>query len=528
VILTVDLGTSVTKVVVWDENGPVFRGRSAVESSYPGGNRAEQDPDAWWTSLAAACAAARAPGTVGTTAISGGGSDVFSGIRAIGFSAARQTFVPVTEDGTTLGAALLWSDRRAVTEAADLARRFGDRGASGARRSTGMALDSGSVAAKLAWLTCHEPERLRAARWLLAPRDLIVWRLTGFTRTMTPDGHVATDHTLASATGLYELARPESSATSQSSDGPGGTGAALGPLSDTLVGGLPEAVVELLPEPVAPGSVVGTLAEGPAAELGLPPGIPIVIGAGDRPCEVLGTGASATWPMVSWGTTANVSLPVDRWDDKTPEVLVVTRGARRGWLLEGGLAAAGSLVDWLSRLTGMDADVLGHHAASSPPGANGVIVLPWFGGARAPWWRDGARGAVVGLALDHHLGDLARAVVESVAWDVTRCLESAAPAMGSEPLEGTVLGGSGATAALWTEVLTGVTGLPARRRRSGDAAGAGAALLSAHALGWDYDLDRIDPVVTQITPDPSVVADYRARRAEVDAAAQAVIGLGGP
>ena len=65
-------------------------------------------------------------------------------------------------------------------------------------------------------------------------------------------------------------------------------------------------------------------------------------------------------------------------------------------------------------------------------------MLPWFGGARAPWWRDGARGAMVGLALDHRLGDVARGVVEAVAWDVMRCLETAAV---SGAFDGLVLGG---------------------------------------------------------------------------------------
>ena len=134
--------------------------------------------------------------------------------------------------------------------------------------------------------------------------------------------------------------------------------------------------------------------------------------------------------MVSWGTTANVSVPVDRLGARehantARTAMIVTRGALGGWLLEGGLSAAGSLVDWLARLAGLDVEVVMDRARSSPPGSSGVVVLPWFGGARAPWWRDTARGAVVGLSFDHDVGDMARAVIESVAWDVCRCLESA-------------------------------------------------------------------------------------------------------
>jgi len=511
VILTVDLGTSVTKVVVWGDDGPKAMGRSSLHFTYSAGNRVEQDPLTWWPSLVAACEAARAE-------LGAAGPSVFGAVRALGFSAARQTFVPVAADATPLGPALVWSDRRAAAEAVSLAESLGDHGADMVRRRTGVVLDAGSVAAKIAWLGHHDPETLRAARWLLAPRDLVAWRLTG---------EVHTDDTLASATGLYEL----------NDDG-------LGP----LLPGLVDTVGDLLPDALASDTVVGPLLEGPAAELGLSGGIPVVIGAGDRACEVLGARSSEAWPMVSWGTTANVSVPV-RLRVEPPTSVIVTRGALGGWLLEGGLSAAGSLVDWLARLTGHDADSLMQRARSSPPGARGVIALPWLGGARAPWWRDTARGAVVGLSFDHDIGDLARAVVESVAWDVKRCLESVTETRnGATRPEGLVLGGGGAHVALWTEILTAVTGLRAHRRRSGEAASAGAAVLVVKATGADGGrgadadgadgadgvldrglglfLERVDPVDAEISPDASMQECYGTLRRAVDAAAAAVIELG--
>jgi xylulokinase len=511
VILTVDLGTSVTKVVVWGDDGPVAVGRSALRHTYSAGNRVEQDPDTWWPSVVGACGAARAE--LGARA-----AEVFGAVSALGFAAARQTFVPVAADGTSLGPALVWSDRRAAAEAVALAASFGgdgDDGAATVRRRTGVVLDAGSVAAKVAWLAHHDPPTLKAARWLLSPRDLVAWRLTG---------HVATDVTLASATGLYEM-----------SDHGG-----IGP----LLPGLVDAEADLFPDALPSETALGGLLGQPATELGLAAGIPVVIGAGDRACEVLGAGSSEAWPMVSWGTTANVSVPVrDRLEP--PRSVIVTRGALGGWLLEGGLSAAGSLVDWLARLAGQDAQTVMELARSSPPGAAGVIALPWLGGARAPWWRDTARGAVTGLSFDHDLGDIARAVVESVAWDVRRCLESVTEARtGASRLEGLVLGGGGASVALWSEILTAVTGLPARRRRSGEAASAGAAMIVAKATGAHLDhraavrtpadtgsalgpyLERIDPVDAEISPDAAAAACYEKLRPTVDAAAAAVIALG--
>jgi sugar (pentulose or hexulose) kinase len=79
---------------------------------------------------------------------------------------------------------------------------------------------------------------------------------------------------------------------------------------------------------------------------------------------------------------------------------------------------------------------------------------------------------------------------------------------------------------LWNEILTAVTGLPARRRRSGEAASAGAAMVAARATGIELDLERLDPVDVELSPDPSTVASYAALRPAVDAAAAAVIDLG--
>jgi xylulokinase len=279
-------------------------------------------------------------------------------------------------------------------------------------------------------------------------------------------------------------------------------------------------------------TVAGELRHGPARELGLPSAVPVVIGAGDRPCEVLGAGASAQCPMVSWGTTANVSIPVSVLPDLPPAGLIVTKGALGGWLLEGGLSAAGSAVEWLAALMGVDGDALMEMALTSPPGSNGAMAFAWLGGARAPWWRADVGASFAGLAPHHLPADVARAVVESVAWDVARCLDEAAPgasaaATGATGRKALMLGGGGARVPAWVEVLTAVTGLPARCRRSGEAASAGAALLAAGAIGVELDLDKFDPVVAQTLPDEQDAVVYREIRPRIDAAAARALELGG-
>jgi sugar (pentulose or hexulose) kinase len=212
--------------------------------------------------------------------------------------------------------------------------------------------------------------------------------------------------------------------------------------------------------------------------------------------------------MVSWGTTANVSVPHAGPAAALPAVAAVSRGARGGFVLEAGLSAAGAAIGWLSSLTGRAPDDLLAAAAGVAPGAAGVLALPWLAGARAPWWRPDAHGAFVGLTDAHGPAELARAVVEGVALDTARCLTLVAPA--SQEL---VVAGGGATDDLWRLVLASVTGCRVTRRAVDDAASVGARLLVASALGQALDVNDVNPVVAREEPDGELVAAYRSVRA---------------
>jgi xylulokinase len=501
VILTVDLGTSVTKVALWDDDGLVAMARSALDTSVGPGGIAEQDPSSWWASVAEACREV-------AREVKGAGA-----IEALGFSAARQSFVCVDDELHPLGTGILWSDRRAAREAAELCDALGGR--EQVLRRTGTYLEAGSVAAKVAWLVRNEPDRMKVARWLLSPRDLVIARMTGV---------VVTDTTLASATGLY--------------DEQGCVVPELAELVDRQAGAQIASfgLVRVLPEARPPSTIVGSLLRDAAVDLGLVAGLPVVVGAGDRPCETLGSGASRSRPMASWGTTANVSVPWPRRHERPPGGMIATRAAtdHPGWLLEGGVSAAGSLLEWLARMFGTDVARLVDAARQSPPGARGVLVMPWLGGARAPWWCADAGVSVIGLRNEHSPADIARAAIEAVAFDLARCLdasyEDCASAPGREELtrpRSLALGGAGSRSDLWPAVLGAVTGLSATRRRSGEAASAGAALIVAKAVGKSIDLEVMDPVVDELVPDRDAVASYVQVRPAADAVAASMIEFAG-
>ena len=324
-ILTIDLGTSATKAALWSEDGPLAMGRATVDVEHPRPGWVEQDPETWWSSTLDACA--QLP------------EDERAQVDAVGFSSQRDTFVPVTTAGEPVGRAIASADRRAGEMVAGLGRDF--------QVLTGVVPDAGTVAAKVAWIRRHEPDRLSGGqRWIMGPRDLVAFRLTG---------RGVTDTSVASRTGLLAL------------DGAGLDGA------------------ELLPEVVGPTTVVGDVLAPMAASLGVRAGTPVVAGAGDRACELLGVAATTARPMVSWGSIAGVSVPVGHVPPPDPGI-VVSRGALGGYVMEADLSAAGSALAWLGRLTGRRPDELAHEADDVDAGAAGLLALAWLGGARAPWW----------------------------------------------------------------------------------------------------------------------------------------------
>lgn len=467
-VLTLDLGTSATKAALWGDDGLLALSRASLTTQHPHPGWAEQDAEEWWQSVVASCAEARQTEP-----------DAFDAITAIGFSAARETFVLTDESLRPLGPGILWSDHRADAEVSEL------RDPDEFRAMTGVMATAAAHAAKLAWVAQRAPEMLGAARWVLAPRDFVIARLTAV---------AVTDQTLASRTGLAEI------------------------------GGwwLPESVQryrERLPEIVAPTRIVGEVRDDAADELGLPRGVEVIAGAGDRACEVLGVDATERAPMVSWGTTANVSVPHPGPATELPQVAQVSRGAFGGFVIEAGLSAAGAAIDWLSSLTGRTRDELLARAADVPPGSRSLVALPWLAGARAPWWKPDRHAAFVGLTDAHGPAELCRAIVEGVAYDAARCLDLIA-----SQTESLALAGAGAAGDLWRDVLSGVTGKPVVRRALDDAASVGARLVVATALGETVEVDALNPAAGRDEPSVAAVHDYVSLRASADSVASKLIG----
>lgn len=480
-ILALDLGTTSCKAAVVAATGQMLAVAATEYATYwPKPGWAEQDATDWWAAAVAAGREALAASAI----IGGNGIDIVG----IGLSSQRETVVLTDADGNPLTRAIVWMDRRSEPQAAALAAEFGE---DAVQQRTGMRCETTFTATKLRWLRDNAAGELAKARWALQPKDYLLMRLTG---------RPATDPSLASRTLLWL----------------GETGGWW----DELLGwaGIRP---EQLPPVKASAAVAGHLSAEAATALGLRAGLPVATGAGDRACEALGVGVgasdgerSAPQAMVSLGTAVNVSVALSNWPQTpVPGVVCSTHAVPGQWLAEQGISTGGTVLRWWRDVTGGAGDegyeALGEAAAAVAPGAGGLVLLPFFQGARATRWNGQARGVLAGLTLRHGTGEVARAIMEGVASEVRACLDVADPGRRVERLA--VIGG-GARSQLWPALVANVSGRAAVRPDKTEAASLGAALLAAEAVGV---VPRAAEAATAwndaagvILPDPALTAYY--------------------
>lgn len=485
-VLAIDLGTSACKASLFVLDGPragTVAAQSSVEypTLHPAPGWAEQDAASWWTAAVA-----------GTRRLS---EALRRRVVAVGLTSHRGGVVPVDAAGQPLARCLVWMDRRSTDELARIVEVLGrDR----IHAVTGLVPDGEFTASKVAWLSAHAPDVVRAARWYLQPRDYLHLRLTG---------EPATDYTLASRTMLFDIRR-----RTWWADG-------------CAAAGVNAEMFPPLYESVEAPFGVGREA---AAELGIPAGARVALGAGDRPCEVLGAGAGPGRVMMSTGTTTNVSAPFARVPERLdPRVMCSLHCVEGAVVLEQGLSASGAILKWVRDcLLGRTVDYgrLDELAGAVPVGADGLVFLPFMMGARATRWDPDARGTWFGLTEAHGVGALSRSVMEGVACEVRACLDLL-EGMDVRVREVVAVGG-GAASRLWNRIFAAFLARPVRVPLQTGAASLGAALLAGCAVGrWASPVDaarEINPVAESFEAEPGETASCDRIRAAYDALYEAL------
>jgi len=485
--LGLDLGTSAVKVGLFDTEGNLLRrARQAYPLYTPHPGWAEQEPEEWW---AATCDALR---------------DSLAGVDtgrvvAVGLSGQSPSQVLVATDGTPLGRAILWSDRRASAEAAWLAERLTPEQA---QAWTGCAFitDVTQPPARLLWLKAHRPDDWARCVAVVQPKDFIARRLTG---------RIATDGN--SAFCLLNPLPPPS--VGEASFPPKLGGARRGQYAANLLA-LLGVEPEKMPPALEPTGVVGHVTPEAASATGLRAGIPVVTGTIDAWCDIIGSGGIAPGCAVDvTGTSEVVALVTERPVDGEG-VFGAPLAEGRYWV-GGPMQAGGAALLWLARCfygqEQPDFGLLEAEASAIAPGAEGLLFLPYLQGERAPVWDATARGAFVGLTDRHVRAHCARAVYEGVAFAVRDLLERCRAAAGIGPEELRVSGG-GSASAFWNQVKADVTGLPVQRVATPDAACLGAALLAAVGVEFFQNLDDAVGAMVQVgdvfDPIPDRVSRY--------------------
>jgi xylulokinase len=484
-ILTFDLGTTGCKVCLWDSAGTLL---ASADQGYPihhpKPDWAEQDSGDWWN---AAITAAR-------QCLDGQNT---RRIAAIGLSSQREGVVPIGRDGQPLAHCIIWMDRRCRPQCARLGEEFGE---SFLHHHTGVAPDPNYTACKLLWLKEHQPHLLAQTTVFLQPRDFLYYRLTR---------QPAMDYTLASRTMMLDLRRER-----------------WWPEMFARVGIRVNQFPPLYRSIEAPHRVAAEA----ASALGIPAGIPVALGGGDRSCEAVGAGLSGNRASDSTGTATQVSMVADRLLEDLGRVPCGIHAVPGHYLFELGASTTASAMRWLRELFGLppeEAAVLEREAAQSPPGARNLLMFPFLMGARSTRWNPDARGLILGLSLGHTRGDIARALMEGVGYEVATCLDGLRE-IGVTPGELVVIGG-GAKSDLWAQIKADILGMAVYRPRYTEAASLGAAVLAATAVGLVTDpaatAHAWNPPVEAFTPNPEAARVYQDRRTLFDDVYTALLPL---
>ena len=467
-ILGLDIGTSAVKAVLVDLAQTV-RASASVQLTtsrlWPGWS--EQRPEDWIEAARVALAQLRTQAAAD-----------FSGVRAIGLSGQMHGAVVLDANGTPLRPAILWNDGRAEAECAGLLAAM-----PALPMVAGVPPMPGLTAPKLLWLREHEPGVFRRIATVLCPKDFVRLHLTG---------DRATDMCDAAGTLWLDEARRCWSAEALAASG---------------------LVLEQMPRVVEGTEVSGVVLPALCVEFGWHPGVIVAGGAGDAAAAAVGLGAIGDGDaFISLGTSCQLFVTTARYRPR-PETLVhaFAHCVPGRWFQMAAMLNGASCLAWAAGVLGRadDIDGLLREAAMVPPGARGVLFLPYLAGERTPHNDASARGVFAGLSASTTAADMTRSVLEGVAYSIREARGVLASA-GTELDEAGVTGG-GTRSALWLQIICDVSGLPLSRLDGTELGPAfGAARLARIALtGEAVDMVCTKPKVSdRFVPDPAKTAVY--------------------
>lgn len=451
-IIGVDIGTSGTKTVLFDEGGKVIASKTIEYPMYqPKNGYAEQDPHDW---------ANAAINTIkAVMAISGVNKD---DVKGIGLSGQMHGLVMLDKDNEVIRPSIIWCDQRTANEVDEMNAKLGREKLIEITANPAL---TGWTAAKILWVKNNEPENYERCRHILLPKDYIRFVLTH---------EYATEVSDASGMQLLNVAERDWSDEVIETLG----------LDKTMLGKVYESC-----------EVTGHLTKEMAELTGLNEGTIVVGGAGDNAAAAVGTGVVEDGKaFTTIGTSGVVFAHTSKISiDKLGRVHTCCAAVPNSWHVMGVTQGAGLSLKWFrdnfceseketARLMGVDPYYLMDKQADTVAiGANRLLYLPYLMGERTPHLDPDARGVFFGLSAMHTKKDMLRAVMEGVSYSLRDCVE-VFKQMDINVSDMMACGGGGSSP-LWRQMLADLYNCPVKTASSKEGPALGVALLAATGAG---------------------------------------------
>jgi glycerol kinase len=442
-ILALDQGTTNSKALLVDWEGTVVASASRpLGVDYPQPGWVEQDPHALWSTLA--------------EAVDDCLSQTDAKVIAVGVTNQRETVLMWDRaTGQPLGPAVIWQCRRSAPFCHELSEQGLEPWL---RRRTGLTVDPLFSASKIRWLLDNVPN----ARTRAEAGDLCIGTVDSWTLWNLTGGDVhACDYSNASRTQLFNLHDL---------------------CWDEELLALFGVPAQALPTPCPSSQIFGlTIATG-----ALPSGIPVGALIGDSHAALFGhAGFEAGTVKATYGTGTSLMTPIPApvFSEQGLSTTIAWAREEVTYALEGNISVTGAAVQWAAQLLGLEnADAVAALARQAES-TGGVYLVPAFVGLGAPHWNEAARGTITGLTRGSGPAHLARATVESIAYQV-RDVFDVMDAEAGVPLQRLLADGGASRNDMLMQFQADIIGRPVVRRISHDVAALGAAYLAGLAVGF--------------------------------------------
>lgn len=452
-LLGIDIGTYESKGILTTTHGVVIaQAAIAHKMLLPHAGWAEHDPElTWWGDFCNLSKQLIAEANIDPTDIKG-----------VGVSAIGPDVLPIDENFNPLRMGILYGvDTRAVEEIDEINAIFGE---DTIFNETANPLSSQSTGPKILWIKKNEPEIYAKARWFVDATTFIVARLTN---------RIVVDH--YSAAGMAPMYEPWK-----------------GHWNPKYCEGIVD--IEKLPEILWSDELAGYVSESASEKTGLAIGTPVSTGTIDAGAEALSVGVTQPGEMMMmYGSTIFMTLVTDNHQARDKHLWAGPYLFSGTWGLAAGMATSGSLTRWFrdsfakeliaaENAGGENAySELVKEALETKPGAEGVMVLPYFSGERTPIMDPRARGMIFGLSLTHTRGHIFRGLLEGIAHGIRQHIDLFT-AIGARPSSIKSVGG-GTKNSLWLQAVSDIGGIPQEVAPLTWGASYGDALLAGIAVG---------------------------------------------